>query len=91
MRVRQGWSGEVEPDRWAKYSVELDEADLCRLLPDVDLSAVPVVRLYQLLDNEAEILITAKLQAKHGFKANERLAELLTHRTETIKIIKGQQ
>lgn len=72
MRVRQGWSGEVQPNRWAKISVELDEDDLGRILREADLmpsgpTQVPLMSAYTLLELEAERLILLKLIVRHGY------------------------
>lgn len=91
MRVRQGWSGEVKPNQWVKFDVELDEEDLRRLLAADDRwtedTKISLGLAYMLLENEAERLVTTKLVSRWNFdfKAGqiktkqlaERRAELL--------------
>jgi hypothetical protein len=40
MRVKQGWSGEIAPNQWAKVDLELEEEDLRRLLAAAGLPDV---------------------------------------------------
>lgn len=83
MRVRQGWSGQVStnPDRWAKFDVELEECDLFRLLAGVVNGAdvhttIPVTTAFQLLELEAEILVYVKLITRYGYPATDGKAKL---------------
>lgn len=79
MRVRQGWSGEISPNTWAKFDVELDEDDLDRMLRSfhpvlIGLDAAETLghaTSYQLLELEAEFLVTSKLIIRYGFNAVE--------------------
>lgn len=84
MRVRLGWSGETEPNKWAKVDVELEEEDLRRMVMShgIDVSVldrVPVPLIYALLETEAESNLLLRLARQHGYpkdKAKERLSEL---------------
>lgn len=69
MRVRQGWSGEVEPNRWAKFDLELEEDDLRRVLQQHDLVGVdpPLATCFQILELEAERLVMVKLMTRYGY------------------------
>lgn len=76
MHVRQGWSGEVKPNQWAKFDVELDEGDLQRLLlmagiDTLSPAALPVSLAFQLLEVEAEFLVIAKLVARYEYPAEQ--------------------
>lgn len=71
MRIKLGWSGETSPNVWVKTAVEVDEGDLLRVLRAVGLGNLDPIRLstvevYQLLDNEAERLLLAKLISRYG-------------------------
>lgn len=80
MRVKQGWSGEVEPNRWAKIAVELDEDDLARMLREGDLHVsvgdVPLMTAYALLEAEAERMILCKLIVRHGYDQTQGTQEV---------------
>lgn len=84
MRVRQGWSGEYKPNRWGKFSVELDEEDLRRILMEhqpADLveqtsKTIPVLLAYRLLEIEAERLVVRKLCTRYEFDADEGAQEI---------------
>jgi len=84
VRVRQGWSGEVQPNVWAKIDVELDDDDLRRLLhaaglPGVAPADVPTEVAFQLLDNEGERFVLAKLMTRYGMAEEQgrpRMVEL---------------
>lgn len=80
MKVKQGWSGEVESNRWAKITVELDEGDLGRILREAGISApadqLPVMPAYSLLEVEAERLILMKLVVRHGYPKEQGGKEL---------------
>lgn len=90
MRVRVGWSGEIEGN-WHKADVELEEEDLTRVLVDSDLPAqlrtrLPLRVAYQLLANDAEMLLLNKLDSSFGYprdKAEDRI-DALTKRNEAI-------
>lgn len=87
MQVRQGWSGEVAPGRWAKFDVTLDEEDLRRLLgPDYrKLKALTPAIAYTILELEAERLVIAKLVNRYGMDRDEggkAIAELEAQRTQ---------
>jgi hypothetical protein len=92
MRVTQGWSGEVEANRWAKVSVELDETDLLRLINEADghstyVDETPTAAVFKLLDGEAERLVLYKLMTAHGYPAEKgtaRIREILTQRAELV-------
>lgn len=74
VRVRQGWSGEVAPNRWAKFDIELEEDDLRRILSMAQLpfsSARSVDLAFQLLEVEAERLVYAKLVNRYGYPTDE--------------------
>jgi len=83
MQVMQGWSGEVQPNRWAKVDVTLNEVDLMRLLlghgVEIAPEQVPIALAFQLLDAEAERYILVKLIKSHGYppeQGKNRLIEL---------------
>lgn len=83
MHVRQGWSGQVsrDPDRWAKFDIELEEQDLRRVLAGAALESreVNTAKAFQLLELEAEILIYVKLISRYGFpqtEGSQKIAEL---------------
>jgi hypothetical protein len=76
VKVRQGWSGEVAPSRWAKFDIELEEEDLRRLLvpvfaPQPPPTQVPVDLSFRVLEIEAEILVMTKLVARYGYPREE--------------------
>lgn len=92
MRVRTGWSGEIEPNVWVKVDVDLDETDLRRILitaklaPELaDILSTTVV--FQLLEAEAECLIIAKLVARYGQPVENVAEKLSAHRRTKEKII----
>lgn len=104
MRVTQGWSGEVEPNRWAKFSVSCDEEDLFRLVADADvfpgqeLSMVeqfvrhlPTTVVYQLLSGEAERYVLSKLTTEYGMareQATARIARIMSIREDLFNKIR---
>lgn len=104
MRVTQGWSGEVESNRWAKFSVSCDEEDLYRLIADADvfpgqeLSMVeqfvrhlPTTVVYQLLSGEAERFVVSKLTTEYGMgreQATAKIARIMAAREDLFKKIK---
>lgn len=95
MKVRQGWSGEIEPNRWGKFDLELEEEDLRRLLADAHLPAdtpVPLALAFQLLENEAEFLVLAKLVTRYGYPnetGRERMAQLTTAKGKLLDKLRG--
>lgn len=90
MKVRQGWSGEIEPNRWGKFDIELEEEDLRRTLTDAGLPAdipVPLTTAFQLLEIEAERLVLAKLITRYNYPTEtgrNRMAELVQARTKLL-------
>lgn len=95
MRVRLGWSGETESNTWHKVDIELEEEDLTRLLREnqlpEELSArLPTKVCFQLMQNDAEVLLLAKLR-NLGYphdKANARIATLIDGSNEIIAAVK---
>jgi len=95
VRVRMGWSGETESNVWQKLDVELEQDDLVRIFRENDLpdglhERLPTKVCYQLLQNEAEILLVTKLKAL-GYPnepANARIAVALGSTNEIISTIK---
>lgn len=97
MRVRHGWSGQTKRDVWAKFDVELEEDDLRRILAEADIapsshtgmfaSTMAVSECFQLLENEAERLVIAKLTHRYGFPHDEAAAKLAALAQEKNKII----
>lgn len=90
-----GWSGETEPNTWQKVDIELEEEDLNRLMQQNDLPAglhgrLPTKVCYQLLQNEAEMMLLTKLRTV-GYpqdKASARLAVLIGGNNAIIESIK---
>jgi hypothetical protein len=81
MRIRQGWSGEVEPGRWAKFDIELEEEDVFRILRKAGAGADDGARLttglvYQLLEAEAERLMYVKLTQRYGYPKAQSAAKI---------------
>ncbi len=93
MQVRIGWSGEVEPNRWAKVDVTLEELDLRRVLREHEVYAEPTVTLaYQLMSAEGEILLTSKLVQRFGMSVGEgkdRIEKLRTTRDTILGRIRA--
>ena len=73
MKIRQGWSGEVKPNRWAKFDICLEEEDLRRLLgPGYQaLRNLNTSTAFQLLELEAERLVLIKLISRYGYEPDE--------------------
>ncbi len=98
MRVRQGWSGEVSSNRWAKFDVELEEDDLRRILTNDKLDPSTADKLsttqaYRLLEIEAERLVLLKLVRRYGYssaEARQQLSDLLTEFDEILKPLHAQ-
>lgn len=76
MRVRLGWSGEID-SKWHKVDVELEEDDLQRMFYAADIGAkastVSTKVAFHLLKNEAEVLLLTKLVAQ-GYPADKASA-----------------
>ncbi len=96
MQVRQGWSGEVEPNRWAKFDVELDENDLRRLFIEAGIDFVTdltTAEAFQLLETEAERLVIVKLITRYNYPQAEgsvKLQRLPAARNVIIDAIKNR-
>lgn len=94
MRVRHGWSGEVESNRWAKFDIELEEDDLRRILVGNGIAPSTVDKLslvnaYRLLEIEAERLVLFKLIRRYGYSrdsASQQLAGLATELQEILSV-----
>jgi hypothetical protein len=90
-----GWSGETESNVWQKLDIELEQDDLIRIFRENDLpdglhERLPTKVCYQLLQNEAETLLLAKLKTM-GYpvdRANARIAVNLGSTGEIISTIK---
>ncbi len=81
MKVRQGWSGEVEPNRWAKFDIEVDEIDLIRILVEAGIPVevgvdLPTATVFQILENEAERLVLVKLITRYNYPQAEGAAKV---------------
>lgn len=92
-----GWSGETSNNTWQKVDIELEEEDLYRLMQENGFPAdlhrrLPTKLCYQLLQNEAEILLMRKLRdyGYPGDKSNARVAVLLGSTNEIVSAIRGQ-
>ncbi len=78
MQIEHGWSGEVQPNTWAKFKVTLEEEDLRRLVgPDIR-DELSTGEAYQLMELEAERLVLVKLIARYGFDPQEGKQKLTT-------------
>lgn len=97
VRVRMGWSGETQPNTWQKIDIELEEEDLQRLMRENDLPddlqyRLPTKVCYQLLQNEAEVMLLNKMKF-YGYpldKATARTAVLIGSSNEIITAVKNQ-
>jgi hypothetical protein len=98
MRVRQGWSGEIKPNVWAKVSVEVDETDLHRALAEVGIAVepsdprIPPADAFQLLDADCERLVLYTLMTRYGYPeqtGRARLAELAAARDAALTRIRA--
>lgn len=92
MRIRQGWSRQVETEERATVAVELCDDDLARLLEAEGLStlSVPVMTAYDLLRIEAERQLVALLVADHGLpieQAQTELARLDRQKRTTLRTL----
>jgi hypothetical protein len=77
VRVRLGWSGEID-SRWHKVDVELEEEDLQRMFYAADLPVdhhwnMSTKVCFHLLKNEAEVLLLSKLVGQ-GYPADKAAA-----------------
>lgn len=94
MKVLVGWSAELEHNRWAKFDVELDEADLQRLkfehFPEVDVTQVKSKFIFSLLQTEAEIYAVVDMLSQGGSVAEltPKLGELKAAKADIISRIK---
>lgn len=92
-----GWSGETATGTWQKVDIELSEEDLSRLMLekgfDEKLPArLPVKICYQLLQNEAEVLLLSKLKTI-GYpqdQATARQAVLVGSTQQIVEAIQNQ-
>ncbi len=90
VKVRLGWSGEVESNVWRKADVTLDETDLERMLRQADMDPSVADRLnntiaHMLLDNAGEILLTRKLmQLGYPAEAGTERINTLEARNEAL-------
>lgn len=78
MQVRVGWTGETEPNQWNKADVTVDEGDLDRLLAEAGVPGglggkLPTRLVFQLLQNEAEMLLMTRLMGQ-GYPAEKARA-----------------
>jgi hypothetical protein len=97
LRVRMGWSGETDTNTWHKVDIELEQEDMLRLFREHDLQVelnerLPTKVCFQLLQNEAEMLLLRKLITL-GYpvaKANARIAVALGSTHEIVTAIKAQ-
>ncbi len=60
MKVRRGWSGEVTPNNWVKFDIELEQTDLDALLAEEvpgAFGSLTVGDAYRLLGVQAQIIM----------------------------------
>lgn len=80
MNILVGWSGELSSGVWRKFDISFDETDLYRILSDWELDIEPKAMkqalIFQILNNEAETFLTAKLSTYGVEGAQEKLEEL---------------
>ena len=72
MKILRGGSAETANGKWVKFDVELDESDLQRILIEHELVHsgnrlaeklnLTVGQVFQILEAEAEMLVTLKMQ-----------------------------
>lgn len=99
MKVRSGWSGEVGPNQWSKFDVELDEVDLRRLLLENDVDpdqTLSVTQVFQLLEAQAEYLILAKLVTRYPrsqdkAEAVEQMSALSASKRNVMAHLRGKE
>lgn len=97
MKVKLGWSGEIESNVWRKADIALDEADLARMLREAEIDPTTAYKLpnalvHVLLDNAGEILLTRKLM-QLGYPAepgNERVSTLETRNEALLDELKAR-
>jgi hypothetical protein len=88
VQVRHGWSGEVAPNRWAKFDITLEEEDLRRLVgAGPGTLTLTTTLAYQLLEAEAERLVFDKLIRRYGYDRGDGMQKIhdLTLRLTTLK------
>jgi hypothetical protein len=67
MNVRQGWSGEQPGGAWRKIDVELDEADLARLIVDLGIPPeMTSVQVFALMSSVAEVYLLSSIYKVTG-------------------------
>lgn len=79
--MKVGWSAEVKRNEWIR--LDLDESDLTSLLyeagfPIEKRHLVPSRLAYQILDNETQRLIVAKLATQYGLDSTEATEQINT-------------
>jgi hypothetical protein len=97
VHIRDGWTGEYEPNRWGKVNVDLAEEDLLRLvieagIPHAVVPSIPVRMVYELLSSEAEILMLVKLITRYGYPAKDgraRITQLEQVKSSTLEKIRA--
>ncbi len=67
MQVKQGWSGETDHNKWAKFDVTLEEEDLRRLVGEDKRHTIDTAVAYRLLELEAERFVMVKLVSRYGY------------------------
>jgi hypothetical protein len=90
VRVRVGWSGEID-SRWQKADIELEEDDLQRMFYAADL---PVDHHWNMstrcastwLKNEAEVLLLSKLVGQ-GYPADKAAARQQVLEEQTAALL----
>lgn len=91
MRVMRGFSAETAGGTWQRVEVELGEIDLENIvrqyLPAVE--SLGVEQSFQLLELQAEILLTAELGVRFKRQISEQMKKLLEDRKNLIKKIQG--
>jgi hypothetical protein len=89
VQVRQGWSGETDTNKWAKFDITLAEEDLIRILgPDLyNAVTVPITLAFGILEAEAEWLVYAKLVTRYGFDPTEGAAVMDRLRASRNKLV----
>lgn len=77
MRILRGGSAEIRSNQWHKFDIELDESDLQAIVVKYNLAyaQLSVVQKYKILVKQAELLVTAEMQA-HGAEGEYSLASL---------------
>jgi hypothetical protein len=96
VKVRSGWNSDFGR---VKFDVEVDEADLLRILLEIGLSveaaaSLTVKEAYKVAYCTAEILSRQALSRFDGSKAEELTAEikaLAQERNEVLAAVKGRR